>query len=287
MAPGNNVWVANPGGGYGTTSGTSFSCPYTAGVAACALGANPAMSWQQIMECVSQADDAGAPGYDTLWGWGRINAEKAVSYARSIQGNGNEPPPPDTTPPTISFNSPANGLVITQDQNIAVSVTAKDNTEVTKVVFWMNQFEYLTDTDGSSDLYGWNWNTQGWTDGPWTIRAVAYDAAGNSAEASVTVTLNRTGGDTQGPSLTIVNPKDGFTVSGSRLVVDMTFSDNVKVTQIVASIPSQSATRDNPTSPLKFNFNVRKVPAGAFTLTVKARDEAGNETVKTVNLTKK
>lgn len=91
-------------------------------------------------------------------------------------------------------------------------------------------------------------------------------------------------GDTESPVINVLRPLAGSMQSGNRMVVDIETSDNVRVVSLTATTPTQSATRTDPGSAVKLNFNLRKIPSGPFTLTVTARDEAGNETVRTVQL---
>jgi len=69
--------------------GTSSSAPGAAGVAALILSKNPQLPWQQVKDilkrCCDQIDKAGgkydASGHSTLYGYGRLNAKKAVDLA--------------------------------------------------------------------------------------------------------------------------------------------------------------------------------------------------------------
>lgn len=82
-APGTNILTTTNGGGYGFSFGTSFAAPIVAGVAALSLAINPALTNTQLVSLLEQsADDLGAPGYDTSFGWGRVNAFHAVAAAR-------------------------------------------------------------------------------------------------------------------------------------------------------------------------------------------------------------
>lgn len=74
----------NTGGlnGYSYQSGTSMATPMVAGVAALVWGVNPAMSAQQVRNIVlGTVDDLGAPGVDPVFGFGRVNAMRAVLAA--------------------------------------------------------------------------------------------------------------------------------------------------------------------------------------------------------------
>src|SRR5207247_11467198 len=78
-AQGVGVHVAVPGGtnNYAGESGTSFSCPLTAGVVALVLQAHPTYTVDQVLSVMrSTASHAAAP--DNLLGWGIVNALAAV-----------------------------------------------------------------------------------------------------------------------------------------------------------------------------------------------------------------
>jgi subtilisin family serine protease len=79
-AQGQAVKVALPGSvsRYGTASGTSFSCPLTAGVVALLLQVNPGASPDDVAGVLrATASQAGAP--DNLLGWGIVNGSAAAT----------------------------------------------------------------------------------------------------------------------------------------------------------------------------------------------------------------
>ena len=80
----------DPAGHYTNSfGGTSSACPGVAGVAALILGRNPALRWDQVREILRQSceriDPAGgnydADGRSPFYGYGRVNARKAVELA--------------------------------------------------------------------------------------------------------------------------------------------------------------------------------------------------------------
>jgi thermitase len=84
-APGTNILTTTNGGGYGYSSGSSLSSPIVAGVAALSLAINPSLTNIQLVSLLEQgADDIGDPGYDTSFGWGRVNAFRTVEAARQM-----------------------------------------------------------------------------------------------------------------------------------------------------------------------------------------------------------
>jgi subtilisin len=78
-APGVNVLSTVPGGGYGTSSGTSMACPHVSGAAAVIWGAhrfaNNVSIWNLL---ASTADNLGNPGWDPLYGYGRVDVVQAA-----------------------------------------------------------------------------------------------------------------------------------------------------------------------------------------------------------------
>lgn len=94
-APGENILSTAPQAGsaigtdYSTISGTSMASPYVAGVAALVIARYDATNTQTnaaFFELVrtrlfKAVDDLGTPGYDPLYGNGRINAGRAVAPA--------------------------------------------------------------------------------------------------------------------------------------------------------------------------------------------------------------
>ncbi len=78
-APGVSIYSTYPGG-YATMTGTSMSTPHVAGVAALALSQNPSLTNSLLRSLLHvSVDDLGAPGWDEYYGYGRINAYKAVT----------------------------------------------------------------------------------------------------------------------------------------------------------------------------------------------------------------
>jgi serine protease AprX len=88
VAPGVGIYVASTGGEavYGRASGTSYSCPLTAGVAALVLSAHPEYSPIQVRNAIrNTASRAFAP--DNFYGWGVVNAGAAVLFGGIVFSN--------------------------------------------------------------------------------------------------------------------------------------------------------------------------------------------------------
>ena len=92
LTPG--IWTTDRSGGVGYSAddytnsfgGTSSACPGAAGVAALVLSRDPALRWDEVREvlrgCCDRIDpengEYDANGHSPLYGYGRLNAEKAV-----------------------------------------------------------------------------------------------------------------------------------------------------------------------------------------------------------------
>jgi subtilisin len=79
-APGVTVLSDRLGGGTTTMSGTSMACPCVAGVAALAWGSHLFSDNEQIWNLLAfTVDNLGLPGWDPLFGYGRVNALAAAA----------------------------------------------------------------------------------------------------------------------------------------------------------------------------------------------------------------
>ncbi len=79
-APGVNVLSTIPGGGYGTKSGTSMACPHVSGAAAVVWGAHRFANNVTIWNLLgATADNLGVPGWDSLYGYGRVDVDQAAA----------------------------------------------------------------------------------------------------------------------------------------------------------------------------------------------------------------
>jgi subtilisin family serine protease len=85
----------------------------------------------------------------------------------------------DNTPPTLSIIAPAEGAELSGNASIRFTVS---DTDLDRVLLYLDNAVY--NVTGTS----FNWVTTTVGDGTHTIKLVAYDKAGNTAETSITVT---------------------------------------------------------------------------------------------------
>lgn len=277
-APGVNMWTTDMSGGYSSWNGTSFSSPLSAGVAALIMSARPDLSGAQVQSLLySTATDLGNPGRDPVFGYGRVNAAAAVQDALRFVA------PADTTAPLALLSAPAAGSTVSGA--VPVTVNASDNVGVARVDLLVNGTVVATDT---SAPFAFSWDSTGVANGKASLAAVAYDAAGNAGNTSV-LSLNVSNvttsvpNDTTAPTVAISNPVGG-TVAGN-VAVSVSASDNAGPSAITMSLAIDGVTKaTGKGGSLGYSWNTKKGSAGAHTITVTARDAAGNTSTTSVNV---
>jgi subtilisin family serine protease len=169
VAPGNNTTTLR-GGLYGAGGGTSFAAPVVAGVVALIFSVNPTLTPAQVESLLKQnADDLGDAGWDPTFGFGRVNAFRAVSSAPVFQDI------TDTTPPDVNIISPQAGQKVSASTT-RVEVSTGDNVRVVKNELYADGILVSTSTTAP---FTTKWNTRKAASGSHQLECKAYDAAGN------------------------------------------------------------------------------------------------------------
>lgn len=278
-APGVSIWTTAKGGGYSAVNGTSFASPVTAGVVALMKAANPALApatLEQILESTTQ--DLGSAGWDTYYGYGRVNAAAAVQTAMQTQNI-------DSQAPIVTITSPSNSSTVAGVA--AINVSASDNVGVTRTVLFANGTQVAEDT---TSPFGFSWDTTKVTDGSVTLVAYSYDAAGNQGlSKGVTVTVKNAAEvqtpDAIAPTVQITSPSDGAKVTGVNVNIKANASDNMGVAKITAVVDGRTLCTSTSAT-LSCNWNIKRVAAGAYTISAIAEDAAGNKTTTSILVTK-
>jgi hypothetical protein len=173
----------------------------------------------------------------------------------------------DMTPPTIGFTAPAEGATVRD--TVTLSVTATDNVRVTRVDFYVGSTKLGSDT---TSPFSYSWSTRSFANGPHTLRAVAFDAANNSASTERTATVEN---DEEPPSVALTQPTSGQTLRGT-VTLAATASDNVGVSRVAFFVDGVQVSSDT-TAPYSYSYNTRLKANGTWTLLAKAYDARGNE----------
>jgi len=273
-APGASILSTNIGGGYATVSGTSFASPTTAGVVALIMEANGTLAPDAVESILeSTTDDLGSAGWDPSFGFGRVNAAAAVQAALATN-------PGDLESPTAAIISPAGGSTVAGW--VAVAVSATDNIGVGRVELYADGS--LVGTDLTAP-YQFSWDSTQKGDGAATLAARAFDDAGNRGDAPpVIVTVDNAPDvfDTTPPTVTVVSPSDGTTVSGN-VTLSARATDNVGVALLTIYVDGQTTCAGNGAS-VSCDWNTRKL-SGSHTISARAEDDTGNTTTSSISVT--
>jgi subtilisin family serine protease len=274
-APGVSITTLNTGSGYAAWSGTSFSAPIVAGTAALVLSVKPSLSASSLVSLLEQnADNIGA---STSFGYGRINAYKAVTAAKGVVS---------VPPPVVSVASPITGSTISG--TVSVSGTATSSLSVTNVQFLVDSQQIAT---GSASAFSFSWNSATFANGIHTLTVNAFDSSGTMGSSSISVNVsNVTVSDTTPPSVAIMKPASGASISSiagasGQVQISVSATDNVAVSQVTIAVDG-TVKCTVAAAPYTCNWNAKKVSSGPHTISAKAWDTSGNTASTSITVTK-
>ena len=171
----------------------------------------------------------------------------------------------DTTAPTVSITSPANGATVSG--TVSITASASDNVGVSKVEFYVNNTLKSTDTISP---YSYGWDTTTLTNGTYTLAAKAYDAAGNVGQSSsISVTVSNAVGKTATLKFISQSSNPSDTIGGFDLTVTLPVGASIKTD--VSGVPlSTSVYLSGQFAGLTFGqFSVLIYDSSSRTLTIK------------------
>lgn len=187
------------------------------------------------------------------------NQQASEKFTVSVAG--------DTVAPTVSLSAPANGATVSG--SLVVSANAHDNVNVAKVEIYLDDILVASSAQSSTN---YAWDTAPLSNGSHILSAKAYDAAGNvGLSANVAVNVFN---DTVAPAVSIVVPALSGTASKS-VMVSAIASDNVAVSRVEFFL-NGALQATSSAAPYGFTWNTLAVANGAYSLTAKAYDAAGN-----------
>ncbi len=183
VAPGVSVLTTDSGNDsdYAYVSGTSFSTPLTAGLAALIWSADPSLTPSEVeLILKSGSTDLGSSGTDNTFGYGLINVQGSLSLVGG--GGGNQ------SPEAVLTANPQSGTV---GQLFSFDASGSSDPDGSIV-----QYEWDFDGDGTYDDSGIA-SSASWTYGlAGTYNAVVRvtDNGGATATDSITITVTQSGG---------------------------------------------------------------------------------------------
>ncbi len=261
----NGSWVF--GVGSDTTASTARSAASGQAMTHQLLApAAPATYWVQQVSALVPASNTVVTVADTAPATDRFDLTAVEILAAPI---------PDTTPPAVAMTAPAAGTTVAA--SVTVSASASDNVGVVGVQFVLDGANLGAEVTASP--FSVTWNTLGSANGTHTLRAVARDAAGNTAtSASISVTVNN---DVTPPVASMTAPQDGASVSGSAVTVSASVSDNVGVAGVQFLLDGAPLGSPLTSAPYSVAWNSTAAANGSHTLAVRAWDAAGNAVTST------
>jgi thermitase len=274
-APGSGIWTTALQGTYTSVSGTSFSAPLVAGTAALILSAYPQLTAAQVEALLKvSADDRGPAGYDTGYGFGRLNAGRALELTAAKLLNAR-----DVTAPTQRYLVPLPDGLVGQTRGELVQVDAVDDRQVARVTLYADDRLIGQKTDAP---YAFTWDTSALADGSsHMLRTIARDAAGNTASLQFPVTI-QAGYDITPPQIRIMSPADGARIVSAD-------SDRVKPVRVTVNASDNSGSlfrvelyvdgvliTQSTNAPYTMSWQVDQVARGRHTLVCLAYDSSFN-----------
>jgi hypothetical protein len=267
-APGETLITLYPGRRYAAVSGTSFSTAAVAGAAGLLSQLEPAMDQRLAGRYL---DDGSVKQPDWEFGSGRVNLYESLrSHVPA-----NAPPAADTIAPTVTLENPLAGATVTG--TLQITSNAFDEVGVTGVQFTLDGVML---GDVSAAPFSLNWDSSAGASGPHLLTATARDAAGNQSTASVGITVSN---DTTAPSVTLTSPAANASIAGA-ITLRATASDDVGVAGVQFAIDGVNVGAEETTAPYQLPWDSAAVANGAHTISVVARDPAGNAQTVTVNV---
>ena len=261
------------------TSGTQYSLPLPSGLTITASATDPEDRLASVGFYVNNtllATDTTAP-YSVPWspsatgtytlGAMAQDADGGSSWSASVSVTVQGP----NSPPAVNLTSPSAGATFAAPATITLAANASDTDgSIDRVEFFSGTTLLGTDT---SQPYSFTWSNV--AAGSYSLRAVAYDAAGaNASSAAVSVTV---GGANTPPTVAMTSPANGATFTAPATIpLAATASD---AQGPIARVEFYSGTTLLWTeNALPYADSWTNVPVGTYTLTAIAYDGQGAKT---------
>lgn len=173
-------------------------------------------------------------------------------------------PTPDTTPPAVSITAPGNGSTVSG--TITITANASDNVGVTRVRLLANDSITIKDDVDGSDGWTSRWSTTKVGNGAHTLKAVAYDAAGNTRTATSGIVVNNAGSTAPAP---VIN---SFTANPSTVTV----GNRTTLSWSTSNTAGCSVTPGGPTNTTATSWQTLNLTnTGTTTYTLTCKNSAG------------
>lgn len=173
----------------GSFGGTSSACPLAAGVAALMLSINPDLTWTEVKQILQDTADKIDPdggdyneqGFSIFYGYGRVNAFRAVELARDLASSDN---------PRVSVATPATPAGAGGTLAVTWTATAQAALASQTVSFSVNggaTYSPIATLDGNARSFDWSIPDD--VIGAVRFRVAATDVEARSGSSTVNVTV--------------------------------------------------------------------------------------------------
>lgn len=173
----------------GSFGGTSSACPLAAGIAALMLSVNPDLTWTEVKQVLEQTADKIDPdnanyndqGFSVFYGYGRVNAFRAVEMALELVANDN---------PRVTVASPATpagaGGMLSLDW-VATAEADLVSQDVSFSTDGGSTFTPIAMLDGASRSF--DWTVPDDVSGSVRLRVTATDTESRTGSSTITVSV--------------------------------------------------------------------------------------------------
>jgi cell wall-associated protease len=129
VAPGVKIASLTKNGEVKYASGTSMATPHVVAVAGLIYAMKPDVTPEQVISLLTQNTvDLGTPGYDTTFGWGRLDAAKVVTAVKGLSAKPGKPTvnPVDDNDTKVTGTAEKNVTVKVKNGNTSLGLTTSD-----------------------------------------------------------------------------------------------------------------------------------------------------------------
>lgn len=267
-APGQGILTTGTGSTYPTVTGTSFASPLVAAVAALVLSIDPTATPRQVADLLRvTADDLGADGWDDHFGYGRLNAGRAVAAAAAARTGD-----PDIIIPRARFLFVEQTLLagVSPAERIAVEAIDDRRVEVAYLIVDGQAIDFR-----SGPPFNFEWDTSAETPGAvHEVTVLAKDEAGLWSRTSKTATIIA-GYDATPPTVSILQPVAKERVQGEAVVMVAAADNSGLITYVELYVDGEFAAFSNQV-PYTIHWSAAGLANGLHTITCRAYDWAGN-----------
>nr|WP_277989582.1 Ig-like domain-containing protein [Corallococcus sp. NCSPR001] len=182
----------------------------------------------------------------------------------------------DLTPPTVTVTAPVAGATVRG--NVVLSVDASDSSGIAHVMFLVDGTAVGSDATAP---YTFTWNSAQLANGTHTVTAQVWDSLYNMGSSTpVNITVDN---DKVAPVVSFTSPVEGA-VLRETVTLAATASDASGINRVEFHRGSTLLAIDS-SPPFTYDWATRGLANGAYTLTAKAYDGAGNMGSTLLNVT--